>query len=172
MCSSDLNSVVGSHALTGHCCALIPAAYHVTVMSSFDPTEFGFVLLRDFQFPGGVSVYERGNHPAIDGRPDFLRLNLYLSKDGGYVTIWHGLLDVIATEAVFQTGALAHIKMPSGSDFLLSYDEMLFRGHIDSVETATHILKALRVDQHHRHPQVLSADADNKLKCDVMGSVE
>jgi hypothetical protein len=141
-------------------------------MKTFDPTEFGFVLLRDFQFPGGISVYERGNHPSVDGIHDFLRLNLYLSKDGDYVTIWHGLLDRITTEAVFQTGTLANIKLPSGFDFLSAYEEILFRGHIDSVETATHIVKALRIDRHYLHPQVLRADADNKLRCDAMGSVE
>jgi len=70
-------------------------------MEPFNPIRFGFVLLRDFEFPGGagMQVYEFVNHPAVDGRPDFLRLNLYLTRDGNYVTIWFGLLEPIFTEA-------------------------------------------------------------------------
>lgn len=59
-------------------------------MTSFDPTQFGFVQLRDFQTGGTVPTFEYQNHPAVDGTADFLRLNLYLTKDGDYVTIWHG----------------------------------------------------------------------------------
>ena len=63
-------------------------------MEPFDPLRFGFILLRDFQFPGGdgMRVYEFANHPAVDGTSDFLRLNLYLTRDRDYVTIWNGLL--------------------------------------------------------------------------------
>ena len=70
----------------------------------FDAADFHFVLLRDFRLPGDVSVYEYSNHPAVDGNPDFLRLNLYLTRDGNYVTIWNGLLEILFTEAEFKNG--------------------------------------------------------------------
>jgi hypothetical protein len=137
------------------------------MQDAFDPLRHGFVLLREFQFPGRVSVYEHANHPAVDGAPDFLRLNLYLSKDGTYVTIWHGLLEPIAAEA--KLPALAN--MPADFDLFSSYCETLFRGHIDSAEAAAHIFRALRIEQSREHyalPQVLAVGADNKLRCDLM----
>ena len=75
--------------------------------SAFDPVDFGFVLLRDFQIPGGVAVYELKNHPSVVGDSNFKRLNLFMTKDGNFVTIWHGLLEPLATEANFSTGVLA-----------------------------------------------------------------
>jgi hypothetical protein len=60
-------------------------------MTAFDPTAIGFVRLRNFEFPGGVAVYEYANHRLVDGKSDFLRINAYLSKDGDFVTIWRGL---------------------------------------------------------------------------------
>ena len=138
-------------------------------MEPFDPVRFGFVLLRDFQFPGGVQVYEFANHPAVDGRPDFLRLNLYLTRDGDYVTIWQGLLEPLFTEGKLRDEL--NLEFPADFDFHGSYDETLFRGYIETAETATHIFKALRVDRsggRFAKPQVLRGDTDNKLRCDVM----
>jgi hypothetical protein len=138
-------------------------------IETFDPIRFGFVLLRDFQFPGGIGVYEYVNHPAVDGTHDFLRLNLYLSKDGSYVTIWHGLLEPIVAEAKLHE--LANVEMLAGLDAFSSYCETLFRGHIDSVEAAAHIFKALRVEQsaeRYALPQALSASTDGKFRCDLM----
>jgi hypothetical protein len=135
-------------------------------MEGFDPTQFGFVLLKGFQFPGGVYVYEYGNHPTVDGVPDFLRLNLFLSKDGSYVTIWNGLLEPIATEA-----KLANVRTPKeGFDLHSLYDELLFKGNVDSAETATHVLNALRIGQrgHYALPQVLSVTAGNMIRCDLL----
>jgi hypothetical protein len=138
-------------------------------LSSFDPTQFNFILLRDFWIPGNVSVYELHNHPSVDGKKDFLRLNLYLTRDSNYVTIWKGLLDVFGTEAEFESGRMASVKLPDDFDFR-DYNEDLFRGHIDSHETAVHIFKALRVGEGDAHalPQVLTAGPDRKLRCDCM----
>ena len=47
----------------------------MTKPPGFDPTQFDFVLLEDFRIPGDVSVYEFRNHPNVDGKADFLRLN-------------------------------------------------------------------------------------------------
>jgi hypothetical protein len=59
-------------------------------MSPFDPTASGFVKLRSFEFPGGVAVYEYANDAIVDGNPEFLRINAYLSQDGDFVTVWRG----------------------------------------------------------------------------------
>ncbi|MBX9825227.1 MAG: hypothetical protein K2Y27_09550 [Xanthobacteraceae bacterium] len=138
-------------------------------MEAFDPTQLGFTLLERFEFPGGVHVYEYRNHPTVDGVPNFLRLNLYLSRDGSYVTIWHGLLEPIAAEA-----RLANVGKPTDFDLHSLYDEPLFKGHIDSAEAATHILKALRIGQpgHHERPQVLSVSPGSGLRCDFVNATD
>jgi hypothetical protein len=139
---------------------------HVT---AFDPTRFNFVQLEDFRFPGDVVVYEYKNHPCVDGKEDFLRLNLYLTMDGTYVTIWNGLLEAIFTEAECENGRLASVAKPEDFDFR-DYNEDLFRGHIDSDEAAGCIFKALRVGESRQYlrPQILSGGADNGLRCDVL----
>jgi hypothetical protein len=122
---------------------------------------------------GGVSVYEYNNHPAVDGRPDFLRLNLYLSRDGNYVTVWNGLLEILFTEAEFKNGRMASVKLPEEFDFA-AYDEPLFRGYIDSREAAEHIFRALRIGEEYSDwmPQVLHAGPDRTLHCDLIAKPE
>ena len=126
----------------------------------FDPSSFNFVRLRDFEFPGGVSVYEYANHALVDGKPSFLRINAYLSTDGDFVTIWRGLL-----EPLFAEPHLGFVELPDGFDPRESYTEELLRGWIGSAETARHVLKALRLDG--TPPYVLTTGADGKLQCDV-----
>jgi len=137
-------------------------------MSAFDPKKFDFVKLKNFTYPGGVSVYEYKNHATVDGVPNFLRLNLYLSKDGDFVTIWFGLIEPLFTEA-----RLKSVKIPSCFDLGEQYTEGLFRGYIDSQEGATYILKALRVGtpKGYTRPQILSANADNKLECNFIEAI-
>ena len=118
-------------------------------VTAFDPTKFDFVRLQNFHFPGDVSVYEYKNHPVVDGKKDFLRINLYLSMDGSYVTIWHGLLEPIFTDAECENGRLTSAAEPEDFDFA-DYNEDLFRGYIDSDEAAGYIFKALRVGESHR----------------------
>jgi hypothetical protein len=141
---------------------------------TFDPTQFGFVQLRDFKIADSVPVYEYKNHPAVDGIKDFLRLNLYLTRDGAYVTIWHGLLEPLFAEAEFAEGRLASVSKPADMDFMNSYNEPLFRGYIDSADTAEHIFKALRVSKFGRYaaPQMLLAGKDNTLTCDLMKKID
>ena len=133
-------------------------------MKTFDPTKFNFVLLEDFRIPDDVSVYEFKNHSTVDGKRDFLRLNLYLTVDSKYVTIWFGLL-----EPIFAETELVLAAKPDDFDFS-SYNEDLFKGYVDSDEAAGCIFKALRVGESHRYaqPQVLSQGADNKLRCDLI----
>ena len=130
-------------------------------MSPFDPTASGFVKLRSFEFPGGVAVYEYANHANVDGNPDFLRINAYLSKDGDFVTVWRGLL-----EPLFAKSRLGFVDLPDDCDFHKNYTEELFRGYIESQEAARHVIKALRLDS--APPQVLSSGTDGKLRCDVI----
>lgn len=138
-------------------------------MTAFDPTRFQFVQLEDFRIPGDVRVYEYKNHPAVDGKGDFLRLNLYLTMDKSYVTIWHGLLEPIFTEAECENGRLASIVKPEDFDFS-TYNEDLFRGYIDSDEAAGYIFRALRVGESRQYlgPQMLSRGADNTLRGDLL----
>jgi hypothetical protein len=139
-------------------------------LSPYDPTDFNFILLRDFRIPGDVSVYELQSHRIVDGTKDFLRLNIYLTKDHDYVTIWNGLLDLLGTEAEFESGRMASAKLPDDFDFR-SYNEDLFRGYIDSGEAARHIFKALRIGGDHTRslPQALTTGPDRKLRCDRIG---
>src|ERR1051325_7642074 len=115
------------------------ASIHRAIPMTFDPTQFGFVQLKDFRIADSVSAYEYQIHSAVDGTKDFLRLNLYLTLDGTYGTIWHGLLEPLFAEAEFADGRLASVARPADMDFIHSYNEDLFRGDIDSEETAEHI---------------------------------
>jgi hypothetical protein len=87
---------------------LWPHAGTVTIRSD----RLQFHTLQDFRIPGEVSVYELQNHRIVDGRKDFLRLNFYLTKDHNCVTIWRGLLDLLLTEAEFESGRMASVKLP------------------------------------------------------------
>jgi hypothetical protein len=90
--------------------------------------------------------------------------------DGTYVTIWYGLLEPIFTEAELTEGLLASVEKPEGLDLHGSYNEDLFRGHIETDEAARHILKALRVgaDGRYTMPHILEAGTGNKLSCGPM----
>ena len=137
-------------------------------MTVFDPARFNFVRLN-FHFPGEVPVYEYKNHFAVDGNWDALRINLYLSMDDSYVTIWHGLLEPTVTEAEFENGRMASGTKPEGFDFD-DYNEVLFRGYVDSDEVARYIFRALRVGEGQRYvlPQMLSRGTDGVLRCDLL----
>ena len=119
----------------------------------FDPALHGFVLLPGHRPTVDVSFYERRNHGCVDGKHDYRRLNLYLSQDGQFVTIWFGLLESILVEALFRDHGLEPVN----------YDEMLFRGYIESGEQAVHILRAVRSDD--MLPQTLRVDAAHGIVC-------
>lgn len=124
----------------------------------FEPTAHGFkVLDRTLQ---SVRFYELDNNPRVNGKTDFLRLNVYLSRDGEFVTVWYGLFDPIIAEAKLQS-----VRMPDDMHLHESYDEPLFRGYISSDDDARVIFSALRISRY--APNMLSADADNKLQCTV-----
>jgi hypothetical protein len=58
-------------------------------------------------------------------------------------------------------------------DLIRSYNEDLFRGYIDSAETAEHIFKAIRVGAGGRYtlPKMLSGGRNNTLTCSLMEKV-
>lgn len=122
----------------------------------FDPARHGFVLLPDYQPPGGVKIYECRNHAHIDGRHNHHRLNGYLSQDGEFVTIWFGLLDGMILESLFLDKGLS----------LPDYNEGLFRGHIESEAQASQILKALRPSTW--VPQILRSDPSQGIVCEIL----
>ena len=132
-------------------------------MTKFDPTHHEFVQLQGFHFPGDVSVFEFRNHCAADGTHDFLRLNIYLSKDEDFVCNWHGFLDEAIAESMLPATA-----PPPGVDFGGAYNTELFRGYLPSDETATVVLTALRVDNSGYSAQVLRVDAIDGLICDAL----
>ena len=133
-------------------------------MSKFNPEKFGFVKLADFEFPGPVAVFELGNHPAVDGRVDVLRLNIYLSRDGSFVNIWNGLVEPMFAEAKFELPK----ELADFIDFNTQYHEQLFRGYIATNEEAEVVLHTLRVKQESRSlPQVLLG-APHDLRCEML----
>ena len=131
----------------------------------FDPIAFNFVKLTDFEFFGGIAVYEIRNNGAVNGMHNFFRLNLYLSKHEDFVTIWWGLLEGMVTEAKF-----GNVALPADFDFYAAYNEKLFRGYIETSDVAVVVLNALRANTstNYQRPQVLSVDGDNGLRCDVI----
>ena len=122
----------------------------------FDPIRHGFVLLQDHRPPGGVRFYEYRNDSHVEGQADYRRLNLYLSKDRDFITIWFGLLEKVFVESLFHDHGLEP----------LDYDEPRFRGHIESAEQGRQILKALRPEG--VLPQVLRADPDKGIVCELI----
>lgn len=124
----------------------------------FDPTRHGFLLLPDHRPAGEVNFYEYRNHARVDGAHDYHRLNLYLSQDDHYVTIWFGLLEEAFISELF----------PEGFDPPI-YDEPLFRGHIESAEQGRHILKALRPESW--LPQILRRDPAHGVTCEILENI-
>jgi hypothetical protein len=122
----------------------------------FDPIRVRFVLLQEYRPPGGVQFYEYRNGSCVDGQPDYRRLNLYLSKDHDFVTIWFGLLDKVFVESLFDDHGLEPVE----------YNEPLFRGHIESAEQGRQLLKALRPES--VLPQILTVDPDKGIVCELI----
>jgi hypothetical protein len=126
-------------------------------MSRFDPIAAGFILLPDFKIAPSLAFYEFGNHRLVDGKADVLRLNVYLTKDNSFVTIWFGLIEPFSAEGRFEP-PITELDFPS------MYNEPLFRGYIDSQEEALVVLKTLRLKRYGL-PQVLLG-APNDIRCE------
>ena len=122
--------------------------------STFNPLDFGFDKL-DLQH-GSLRFYEYRSGDFCDGKLNRHRINLYLTQDGDFVTIWHGLFD-----AAFVDQAFHDLMKQIGQDdfdFAGSYNTGLFRGDITTEDEAKTILKAIRYDRF--SPSILRIDAD------------
>lgn len=133
-------------------------------MTKFDPMNWNFKKLENFEFPGGISVYEYKNHPSVDGVPNFMRMNIYLTKSSDFFTIWLGLAEPLFTESRTKS-----FHLPKNFDFS-EFNEQWFRGYIATNEEAGHIFRSLRIStgQGTPLPQILSADTDNKPRWDTV----
>jgi hypothetical protein len=106
---------------------------------AFLPEQFSFQKI-DFT-PQGVVHFEKNLNFNVGSKPQWNRLNLYLSQDGSYVTIWFGFLETFVLEQAFK-----HVEGFSITDS--TYDEVFFRGHIENNETAQIILRAIGYEKH------------------------
>ena len=134
----------------------------VSVMSqtqNFNPIDFDFHRL-DFAM-GDLQFYEKKFDFELPETPDFHRLNVYLSQDGNFVTIWFGLLETFSVDQLLE-------KMGIDLDASQQYNEPLFRGYIDSNETEQIILKALRLDKF--TPQFIHVQ-NGEFRCDFVSDV-
>jgi hypothetical protein len=110
-----------------------------TSNQAFSPEAFGFFKRREELSPTEVEYYEC-DHSSIDKsiENDWKRLNYFLSKDGDYVTIWYGPIDII----------LASIAYEKEFGFELTVEQHMddrFKGYIRTNEEAAIILRALRI---------------------------
>lgn len=131
---------------------------------AFDPTDFGFMAHARPIAPGDVNFFEYRNHPHVNGAPDILRLNLYLTQSADYVFIWWGLIMPVLAEERFRDLVEQH-----GFRFDDMYSEDLFCGYISSAAEAKVILNALRISSAPRYqfPQVLCGAPDD-LRCESL----
>ena len=125
----------------------------------FNPCDYGFKRL-DISHQG-LTFFERELNMEPKTKPDFLRLNIYLSQDGAFVTIWSGLFDPAPSEGVLP------VNLPPDFDFREMYNQDLFRGYIETDAEANVIFKALRFGDY--RAGVLFAD---KAGCLVCSSLE
>ena len=124
------------------------------MMKPFNPLDFNFRKLVAQH--GSLRFYEYRSGVFCDGQIDAHRINLYLTQDGDFVTIWHGLFD-----AAFVDQAFHDLMKQIGQDdfdFAGSYNTALFRGDITTEDEAKIILKAIRYDRF--SPSILRIDAD------------
>ncbi len=152
---------------TIHACMLLGMS--TSAEKPFDPVNFNFVRLLDFNIPGIEGVYEFRNNPVVDGKADFMRLNFYMTKDGTFATIWQGLLEAMFTEARLTDKGADTTVLPPDFDLSNAYNEHLFRGHIVSETAAQYILAAFQMERYsHSFPQVLRINANRRLNCEVL----
>jgi len=126
--------------------------------SVFDPLDFGFVKLP--MQHEGLCFYEYRCGDFCDGQIDRHRITLYLSQDGDFVTMWHGLFDPFVIGQALKD-AVARVE---GFDFHDAYNTPLFRGYIQTEDEAKVILKAIRFETF--KASVLRLDEHQRLCCD------
>lgn len=127
----------------------------------FTPERHAFRKL-DMDGPGGMHWFEL-HHPDLimDGR-DPLRLNVYLTRDGDFTTIWYGLIDPLIAEV--RLG----IDDDRDLDLAQLYETNLFRGDIRDDVFGASVLKAIRVTR--MAPATLRMSDEHGLECLPLGA--
>ncbi|MEK6232661.1 MAG: hypothetical protein N2A42_12500 [Luteolibacter sp.] len=120
----------------------------------FDPLTHNFTLLPTHDPAPGVKFYELKTHPSVTGETDHHRLNIYLSHDKDFVTIWWGAL-----ESTFLFSLFGDIEPPD-------YNEPLFRGYIETDQEASIILKSLHLTSY--APNKIEKTEDGKIICSLL----
>jgi hypothetical protein len=90
----------------------------------FNPLDIGFFLRADSLYPPDIEYYEL-DHPNIDKslQKDWKRMNVFLSKDGDFVTIWTGPVDIGIASGVYEEQYGFELKVEQ-------HIENYFRGYI------------------------------------------
>lgn len=125
----------------------------------FEPERHGFRKMRRAG-PADLKWYERHFDGFDDGGNESLRVNVYLTRDGSFTTIWYGVLDPFLTELTLG------IKDHPALNLSEIYEEVLFRGDIEEDVFGEKLLKAIRL--HGRFPCVLSMSDEFGLECHRM----
>jgi len=128
------------------------------MINPFNPLDHNFILVPKIN-PQGIEHYELKNHAKADGTHDFLRMNIFLARDGDFVNIWYGSVDSGGANAFFKKHGVEYTPE----------DEKLFRGYISTNTEADVILSALRLDEGFS-PSVYATDSDGKISSSLIDS--
>ncbi|MDD9727282.1 hypothetical protein PVV74_17620 [Roseovarius sp. SK2] len=123
--------------------------------SPFAPERYGFRKL-DLEGPGGLQWFECHCPDIVMDSRDTLRLNVYLTRDGDFTTIWYGLIDPLIAEARLGVAY-------KGIDLAQQYETILFRGDIGDDAFGARVLKAIRATR--MEPAILRVSDEFGLEC-------
>lgn len=129
---------------------------------AFHPENFNFTKLSLQN--GTLRFYEYKAGDFCTGKIDPHRLNVYLTQDGDFVTVWEGFFDPLFIGQEFLD--LITKSGFSDFDFGEQYNTSLFRGYIETKEQADIILAALRIDKF--RPSFLKIDEENRISCESL----
>jgi hypothetical protein len=91
--------------------------------NTFNPLDFGFDKL-DLQH-GSLRFYEYRSGDFCDGKVNPHRINVYLTQDGDFVTVWDGLFDTAFVSQAFHD-LIGKVGL-GDVDFFATYHTPLFR---------------------------------------------
>ena len=129
-------------------------------MDEFDPLDFGFVKLS-LQH-GSLCFYEYRSGDFCNGKMDRHRINVYLTQDGDFVTVWHGIFDPAFIDQAYLD--LLEKFGLGDFDFSANYNTPLLRAYIESKDQAEVILAALRFES--LPPSIIHIDEERGIVCD------
>lgn len=129
-------------------------------MDKFDPLDFGFVKLS-LQH-GSLCFYEYRSGDFCDGKMNSHRINVYLTQDGDFVTVWHGIFDPAFIDQKYFD-LLERFGL-GDFDFSENYDTPLLRAYIEDKDQAEVILASLRFER--LPPSIIHIDEERGIVCD------